>query len=460
MKSKSLRHVVLGMVLTIASTSSFAQSSFGVEESTIEGVHRAIQSGATTCKAIVQSYVDRARAYNGICTRLVTKDGAPVKVGPGPVRAGAPLKFPKETVAVSSILPNFSEYQGLPIEYGRMEPTQSDPSVQQQYGMLVGMSNAGQVNALSTLNLRGERSVSCKAKCDLHPSKGALPKSCPAACESFRQQPDALERAAELDAQYGRNPDLEKLPMYCIAFSFKDVFDAKDMRSTGGADVSYAMDAAPEDSTIVARLREKGAIIYAKANLSEYNGGGGNPGGSKATTEVYGAGSRSAWPGVSCRRVELRLRFLRGCEPGELLDLRGDRRFLSSAGLEKWRGGLHGHQGNDAVRRFHRRRSVRRSRRHPLSQRQRLGSSARRTEKSEARQFLRFARHLYGTAQGIGAQGVVRLVRDRRGRAQAPGGQAHRYRARIHGQTFGQRRGHERSRQRGDCMRTILRSRT
>jgi amidase len=298
-----MKRVVLGIVLTVAHTLAapvLAQGTFAVEESTIEGVHRAIQSGATTCKNIVQSYVDRARAYNGICTRLVTKDGAPVKAGLGPVRAGAPLKFPKETVAVSSILPDFSEYKGLPIEYGRMEPTRSDPGALQQYGMLVGMSNAGQVNALSTLNLRGERSVSCKAKCDLHPSKGALPKSCPAACDAFRAQPDALERAAELDAQYGRNPDLERMPMYCVAFSFKDVFDAKDMRSTGGADVAYAMDAAPEDSTIVARLREKGAIIYAKANLSEYNGGGGNPGGVKATTEVYGAGSRSGWPGVSC----------------------------------------------------------------------------------------------------------------------------------------------------------------
>jgi amidase len=298
-----MKYVVIGIVLAIAhmlAVPAVAQNTFAVEESTIEGVHRAIQSGATTCKQIVQSYVDRARAYNGICTRLVTKDGAPVKVGPGPVRAGAPLKFPKETIAASSILPNFSEYKGLPIEYGRMEPTRSDPSALQQYGMLVGMSNAGQVNALSTLNLRGERSVSCKAKCDLHPSKGALPKSCPAACDAFRKQPDALERAAELDAQYGRNPDLEKMPMYCVAFSFKDVFDATDMRSTGGADVSYAMDAAPEDSTIVARLREKGAIIYAKANLSEYNGGGGNPGGVKATTEVYGVGSRSGWPGVSC----------------------------------------------------------------------------------------------------------------------------------------------------------------
>jgi amidase len=300
---RSVRGIVLGVVIAVASASPvplLAQGAFAVEESSIESVHRAIQSGETTCKQVVQAYVDRATAYNGICTKLVTQDGARVKVSPGPVRARVPLKFPTETVAASSILPSLSEYKGLPIEYGRMEPTQSDPSVQQQYGALVGMSNAGQINALSTLNLRGERSVTCKAKCDTHPSKGKIPKTCPAVCEDFRKQPDALERAAELDAQYGRNPDLEKMPMYCAAFSFKDVFDTKDMRSTGGADVSYAMDAAPEDSTIVARLREKGAIIYAKANLSEYNGGGGNPGGLKATTEVYGAGSRSGWPGTAC----------------------------------------------------------------------------------------------------------------------------------------------------------------
>ncbi len=296
--SRALFGVALA-IATLAPAPAPAQG-FTVEESTIEGVHRAIQSGETTCKQIVQSYLQRARAYNGICTKLVTPDGSPVKVGPGPMRAGAPLEFPTDTVAAAEILPNLAEYKGLPIEYGRMEPTQSDPTMQQQYGMLVGVPNAGQLNALSTLNIRGERSVTCKAKCDLHPSKGKLSKTCPVVCEDFRKQPDALERAAELDARYGRNPDLQKMPMYCVAFSFKDVFDTKDMRSTGGADVSYAMDAAPTDSTIVARLREKGAIIYAKANLSEYNGGGGNPGGLKSTTKVYGAGARSAWPGTAC----------------------------------------------------------------------------------------------------------------------------------------------------------------
>ena len=89
-----------------------------------------------------------------------------------------------------------------------MEPTASDPAVQQQYGMIVGIPNAGQLRALGMLNVRGERSVTCKGDFDRHPSKGPLPAGAPAVCEEFRKQPDALERAAELDAQYGRNPDL------------------------------------------------------------------------------------------------------------------------------------------------------------------------------------------------------------------------------------------------------------
>ena len=59
----------------------------------------------------------------------------------------------------------------------------------------------------------------------------------------------------------------------------KGIYDAKDMRTTGGADVNYAMDAPPKDSTLVARLREAGAIIYAQAHESEYNAGSGDPGG-------------------------------------------------------------------------------------------------------------------------------------------------------------------------------------
>jgi len=272
-----------------------------IEEASIGDIQRAIQQGETTCMQVVEAYVERARAYNGVCTQLVTAGGGPIAPGRGAVRAGVPIEFPATTLPVREILPDYDDYRGLPIEFGRMEATRSDPGVQQQYGMVVGMQDAGQLNALSTLNLRGERSVTCQAECDAHPSDGALPAHCPAACEAFRQQPDALERAAELDARYGRNPDLDRLPMYCAAFSFKDVFDTTDMRSTSGADTSYATDAPPRDSTVVAELRAKGAIIYAKANLSEYNAGGGNPGGAAAGSRTLGAGvARSSWAGPSC----------------------------------------------------------------------------------------------------------------------------------------------------------------
>src|SRR5260370_26545541 len=70
---------------------------------------------------------------------------------------------------------------------------------------------------------------------------------------------------------------------------------------SGGGDVKYAMDAPPQDATIVAELRAKGAIIYAKANLAEYNAGSGDPGGdAKVAAREYGAGARSTWGGTAC----------------------------------------------------------------------------------------------------------------------------------------------------------------
>jgi Asp-tRNA(Asn)/Glu-tRNA(Gln) amidotransferase A subunit family amidase len=248
---------------------SIAQDTFSVEEKTIAELHEAIRSGATTCEGVVERYFERAQAYNGMCTALVTADGAPIPSAKGIVRTGKPLEFPTETVPVASVLPDFARYTGRPVEFGRMETTASEPTVQQQFGMRVGIPNAGQLNALETLNIRGERSVTCKGAFDAHPSSGPLPSDAPPECEAFRKQPDALERARELDALYGRNPDLTKLPMYCVVFSHKNWYDAKDMRSTGGNDVNYAMDVPPVDSPDIADLREKGAIIYATATAAK-----------------------------------------------------------------------------------------------------------------------------------------------------------------------------------------------
>jgi Asp-tRNA(Asn)/Glu-tRNA(Gln) amidotransferase A subunit family amidase len=245
---------------------------FELVEATIADVHRAIQQGQITCRGLVEAYIARARAYSSPSDRVVTADGRPIPPAQGKVLAGSPVDFPTETVGISSILPNYDQYAGPPFDFGRLEPTASDPQVLQQYGMTVGTPSSGQVNTIATLNLRGERSATCKGDRDRHPSEGALPAGAPGVCEELRSQPDALERASELDAQYGRDPDLARLPMYCIPFSFKDPFETKDMRSTGAADARFDMDVPARDHTLVAQLRDKGAIIYAKALNTEYNG--------------------------------------------------------------------------------------------------------------------------------------------------------------------------------------------
>ena len=273
---------------------------FRLEEATIDDLHAAIRSGATTVVAVVQHYLARVRAYNGVASALVTQDGAPVPQATGVVRAGSPLKFPTQTVKASTILPDLDKYQGPPLEFGRMEATASKPEVPQQFGMIVGIPNAGQLNAIGTLNIRGERSVTCWGEFDKHPSLGPLPPAAPPVCEFFRQQPDALERAAELDKAFGKNPDLEKMPMYGVVFSFKDPFDTKDMRSTGGGDARYDIDFPARDHVLVEQLRNKGAIIFAKAVNTEYNGRAGDPGGRNKPDKVLPSTlgyQRSTWAG-------------------------------------------------------------------------------------------------------------------------------------------------------------------
>jgi amidase len=265
-----------------------------------------------------------ARAYNGVACLLLTEDGANVPEAKGAARVLAPLQFPTDTVKASTILPDLDKYKGPPLEFGRMEPTASDPDVYQQYGMIVGMPNAGQVNAIGTFNIRGERSVTCKGEYDLHPSKGPLPMGAPPVCEFFRQQPDALERAAELDAQYGRNPDFEKMPVYGVVFSFKDSFDTADMRSTGGGDAAYDIDFPARGHLLVQQLRNKGAIIFPKAINTEYNGRAGDPGGKNHPEKVLASTlgyQRSSWGGNAVNPYDTRRAASLGSSSGSALSV-------------------------------------------------------------------------------------------------------------------------------------------
>jgi len=142
------------LALGIANSSN-ADEKFHVEEATIESIQHAITSGQMSCKQIVQAYVERAKAYNGVCTALVTPDGANIKSVKGYIRAGKALNFPTQTVKASTVFPELDQYKGIPLDYGRMETTVSDPTAFAQMGMRVGMPDVGQVNALETLNIRG-----------------------------------------------------------------------------------------------------------------------------------------------------------------------------------------------------------------------------------------------------------------------------------------------------------------
>jgi len=191
---------------------------FDIEEITNKQLHTAIQNGETTCVQTVQSYIDRARAYNGACTVLVTPDGNPVEQAFGNIRAGVP--------------------------------------------------NAGQLNALEMLNSRGERSVSCKLECDTHPSKGGLLASCTSECDAFRKQPDALELAADLDVRFGTKPPLDSMALVLCKFLYKNWYDTTEMRATGGNDVDFAMDAPKVDSPDIRKQKEAGAIMFGVATAA------------------------------------------------------------------------------------------------------------------------------------------------------------------------------------------------
>ena len=172
------------------------------------------------------------------------------------------------------------------------------PAVDEPYGLLgpvTTVPHAKGINALSTLNLRpatrkawGFDDRKARSMTDL--------------ADNNPNMPDALEVAAKLDAEFARTGRLVG-PLHGVVMAFKDQYDTFDMRTTSGADAFYANDRPPHDSVFVARLRAAGAIILAKANLSEYADGiprssfGGtfaNPYDTERNPGISSAGSGSA----------------------------------------------------------------------------------------------------------------------------------------------------------------------
>jgi amidase len=190
--------------LLLAATSAHAEAKFHLEEATIEQIQQAILDKQITTEQLVRLYLARIKAYNGTCVRQ-----------------------PKGIL-------------------GPVSP----------------IANAGQINALSTLNLRPatRKAMGFDAR---------KARSMTDAIDGDPGMPDALEIAAALDQEFAQTGKLTG-PLHGVVLSIKDQYDTFDMRTTAGADAFYANDRPPDDATFVKRLREAGAIVLAKSNLGEY----------------------------------------------------------------------------------------------------------------------------------------------------------------------------------------------
>jgi amidase len=182
---------------------------FKLEEATIADIQQAIVSREVTTVEIVHRYLARIKAYNGTCV---------------------------------------NQPEGI-------------------LGPITTILNAGQINALSTLNLR-------PATRDALGFDARKARSMIDAIDMSADMPDALEVAAAQDRRFRQTGELVG-PLHGVVMAVKDQYDTFDMRTTSGADAPYANDRPPDDATFVQRLRNAGAIILAKSNLAEYATDGG-----------------------------------------------------------------------------------------------------------------------------------------------------------------------------------------
>lgn len=199
--------VILTVFLAAAATIGAQQKSapkFHLQEARVADIQRAILAKQITTQGLVELYLKRVKAYNGACV---------------------------------------NEPSGI-------------------LGPVTTIPHAGQINALSTLNLR-------PAARQTRGFDDRKARSMTDSVDNRADMPDALETAAAQDRQFQRTGKLVG-PLHGVVLAIKDQYDTFDMRTTSGADAFYANDRPPEDATFVQRLRAAGAIILAKSNLAEY----------------------------------------------------------------------------------------------------------------------------------------------------------------------------------------------
>jgi amidase len=99
----------------------------------------------------------------------------------------------------------------------------------------------------------------------------AFDKKGPALHAVIMLNPKALETARALDAE--RKTKGRRSPLHGIPVVLKDNYDTGDMPTTGGS-VLLEGSIPPKDAFVVKKLRDAGAIILAKLNMSEFASAG------------------------------------------------------------------------------------------------------------------------------------------------------------------------------------------
>jgi amidase len=93
----------------------------------------------------------------------------------------------------------------------------------------------------------------------------------PALNAILRVNPRALETAADMDRMDAGAR--ARRPLHCVPVIVKDNYNTSDMPTTGGS-VTLAKSSPSGDAFVVKRLRQAGALILAKSNLTELARGG------------------------------------------------------------------------------------------------------------------------------------------------------------------------------------------
>jgi amidase len=97
----------------------------------------------------------------------------------------------------------------------------------------------------------------------------ALNKKGPRLNAVIEVNPDALVIAAQMDKERAEGRDLG--PLHGVPVLVKDVFDTSDKMQTSAGSLAMVGQPASKDAFVVQRLRESGAIILGKSNLSEWS---------------------------------------------------------------------------------------------------------------------------------------------------------------------------------------------